>query len=126
MEDLSRLIRIENDYDCHVLAWLRRQVGDDAVHTALRQLGGRRRPYVSAVCRVLDIRPPARRAFRAEEARISRAVGDRYLARIREILSIGANDDDEDEDRRDAGQPGTAPRQRALPFGMGPRAMGMG
>lgn len=124
MEDLSRLIRLENDYDRHVLAWLRRQVGDDAVHTALCQLGGRPRPYVSAVCRALEIRPPARSAFRAEQARISRAVGDRYLARIREILSIGgpANDDD----GRDAGKAGAAPQQRALPFGMGSQAMGMG
>lgn len=83
---MEHLIRVQNDYDRQVLAWLRGRIGDAALQTAALRLGGQRKPYLSTICRSLGIRPPSRRQFAAESARMHRAVGDTYLARIREIL----------------------------------------
>lgn len=115
MDDLTRRIRLENDYDHQVLSWLRREVGDDAIRAALQRMDGQNPPYPTALCRALDIQPPPRRVFRTEAARADRAVGDRYLARIREILS--------GSQPADAAKEGTGSararhsRQRSLPFG---------
>ncbi|WP_422650368.1 hypothetical protein OJJOAM_003217 [Cupriavidus sp. H18C1] len=114
MEDL---IRIQNEYDRLVLRWLRQQVGDDAVRLAARRLNGESKPYVSEVCRALDIRPPARSAFRMEATRANRAVGERYLARIRQILSGSSADGHRAADA--ASRQRHAPAQPALPFGQG-------
>lgn len=84
---MEHLIRVQNDYDRQVLAWLRGRIGDAALQTAALRLGGQRKPYLSTICRSLGIRPPSRRQFAAETARMHRAVGDTYLARIREILA---------------------------------------
>ncbi|EON21038.1 hypothetical protein C265_03853 [Cupriavidus sp. GA3-3] len=83
---MEHLIRVQNDYDRQVLAWLRGRIGDAALQTTALRLGGQRKPYLSTICRNLGIRPPSRRQFAAEAARMHRAVGDTYLARIREIL----------------------------------------
>jgi hypothetical protein len=83
---MEHLIRVQNDYDRQVLAWLRVRIGDAALQTAALRLGGARKPYLSTICRSLGIRAPGRRQFAAEAAPMHRAVGDSYLARIREIL----------------------------------------
>jgi hypothetical protein len=55
---MNQLIRILNDGDRETLAWLRKHVGDVRVAAAARHLGGNGKPYVSAVCRYLGVRPP--------------------------------------------------------------------
>ncbi|SOZ40338.1 hypothetical protein [Cupriavidus neocaledonicus] len=87
---MEHLIRVQNDYDRQVLAWLRRRIGDAALQSAVDRLADPRKPYLSTICRSLGIRPPSRRQFAAETARIHRTVGDSYLARIREILAKAA------------------------------------
>ncbi|MCY1218910.1 hypothetical protein D3C81_1373760 [compost metagenome] len=89
---MEHLIRVQNDYDRQVLAWLRGRIGDAALQTVALRLGRERKPYLSTVCRSLGIRPPGRRQFAAEAARMHRTVGDQYLARIREILGQHAGD----------------------------------
>ena len=84
---MEHLIRVQNDYDRQVLAWLRRRIGDAALQSAVQRMAGPRKPYLSTICRSLGIRPPSRRQFAAETARMHRTVGDSYLARIREILA---------------------------------------
>ncbi|AOY93911.1 hypothetical protein BKK79_01750 [Cupriavidus sp. USMAA2-4] len=83
---MEHLVRVQNEYDRQVLAWLRRRIGDAALAEAARRLGGERKPYLSSLCRALSIRPPARVDLRAEARRADLAVGERYLARIRTIL----------------------------------------
>ncbi|WP_454712028.1 hypothetical protein [Cupriavidus nantongensis] len=84
---MEHLIRVQNDYDRQVLAWLRGRIGDAALQSVVQRLAGPRKPYLSTICRSLGIRPPSRRQFAAEAARMHRAVGDSYLTRIREILA---------------------------------------
>ncbi|WP_179400912.1 hypothetical protein [Burkholderia guangdongensis] len=88
---MEQLIRIVNDTDRQVLAWLRAQVGDARVERAARQLGHTRKPYLSAVCRYLGMNPPAtlRQATRPG-ARRDHSVGDRYLLLIRQHLATHA------------------------------------
>jgi hypothetical protein len=87
---MEHLIRIQNEYDRQVLVWLRARIGDTALESVARRLGGERKPYLSMICRSLNIRPPSRSALRAQQARINREVGDRYLASIRQMLAESA------------------------------------
>ncbi|MCP3022719.1 hypothetical protein [Cupriavidus basilensis] len=84
---MEHLVRVQNEYDRQVLAWLRERVGDAAVQAAAQRLAGDRKPYLSTICRSLNITPPARRTLRAQSNRASREVGDRYLASIRALLA---------------------------------------
>lgn len=88
---MENLVRIVNDTDRQVLAWLRTQVGDTRVERAARQLGHTRKPYPSAVCRYLGVVPPAtmRHSVRAKPVR-DFTVGDRYLSLIRQHLAAHA------------------------------------
>jgi hypothetical protein len=82
---MHQLIRILNDGDCETLAWLRKHVGDVRVAAATRHLGGNGKPYLSAVCRYLGVRPPTpHQASRPVE---DCTVGDNYLAQIRQLLA---------------------------------------
>ncbi|KVH29963.1 hypothetical protein [Burkholderia cepacia] len=85
---MEQLVRIVNDADRQVLAWLRAQVGDARVERAARQLGHTRKPFPSAVCRYLGMSAPAtlRHAERPGAAR-DFSVGDRYLSLIRQHLA---------------------------------------
>jgi hypothetical protein len=85
---MEHLVRIVNDTDRQVLAWLRTQVGDTRVERAARQLGHTRKPYPSAVCRYLRVSPPAtlRHVTQPRPAR-DFSVGDRYLSLIRRHLA---------------------------------------
>ncbi|CAG9170588.1 hypothetical protein LMG23992_01657 [Cupriavidus laharis] len=87
---MEHLIRVQNDYDRQVLAWLRTRIGDAALQSAAVRLAGARKPYLSTICRSLGIRPPTRREFAQEAAHTHRAVGEQYLARIRAILAAPA------------------------------------
>ncbi|MDQ7982514.1 hypothetical protein QYH69_35495 [Paraburkholderia sp. SARCC-3016] len=86
-------IRILNDDDRQTLAWLRTHVGDARLADAARQLtlqrerssGVSAKPFVSAVCRYLGVWPPA--SFRSAHTVANHQVGDRHLARIRQMLA---------------------------------------
>ena len=82
---MNQLIRILNDGDRETLAWLRKHVGDVRVAAAARHLGGNGKPYVSAVCRYLGVRPPTphQHSRSVEDC----TVGDNYLAEIRQLLA---------------------------------------
>jgi hypothetical protein len=80
MEDLVRLV---NDRDRRIFAWVREQVGDAAFADAAARCGGPAKPYISAVCRRLGLRVPA---FRGPAHRPT-PTGERSLARIRGILA---------------------------------------
>lgn len=82
---MNQLIRILNDGDRETLEWLRKHVGDVRVAAAARHLGGNGKPYLSAVCRYLGVRPPMpHQATRPVE---DCSVGDDYLAQIRQLLA---------------------------------------
>ncbi|MDN7588963.1 hypothetical protein [Burkholderia seminalis] len=85
---MEHLVRIVNEADRQVLAWLRAQVGDARVERAARQLGHTRKPFPSAMCRYLGMSAPAtlRQADRPRAAR-DFSVGDRYLSLIRQHLA---------------------------------------
>ncbi|GAB7548310.1 hypothetical protein [Cupriavidus sp. CuC1] len=87
---MEHLVRVQNEYDRQVLAWLRERVGDAAVQAAAQRLAGDRKPYLSTICRSLNVTPPARRTLCAQSSRASREVGDRYLASIRALLARSA------------------------------------
>lgn len=88
---MEQLVRVQNEYDRQVLGWLRVRVGDAALQSAARQAAtDGEKPYLSTICRSLGIRPPSRRAFRDEAAKTHRAVGERYLRRIRQILGAAS------------------------------------
>jgi hypothetical protein len=82
---MDQLIRILNDGDRETLAWLRKHVGDVRVAAAARHLGGNGKPYVSAVCRYLSVRPPTphQHSRPVEDC----TIGDNYLAQIRQLLT---------------------------------------
>ncbi|WP_412024750.1 hypothetical protein [Burkholderia cepacia] len=85
---MEHLVRIVNDTDRQVLAWLRAQAGDARVERAARQLGHTRKPFPSAICRYLGMSVPAtlRPATQPRAAR-DFSVGDRYLSLIRQHLA---------------------------------------
>jgi hypothetical protein len=51
---------LNNDRDRRTFAWLRQQAGDAAVVQAIAGLSGARKPYVSNLCKVLGMSPPAK------------------------------------------------------------------
>ncbi len=51
-------IPLDNERDRRVLSWLRSTVGDDAIRDAIGRLAGRRKPFVSNLCRVLGVEVP--------------------------------------------------------------------
>lgn len=88
MEHLIHLIRVQNEYDRQVLVWLRGRIGDAALLSAAhRATVDDKKPYLSTICRLIGIRAPSRRALADEARKSHRAVGERYLEQIREILA---------------------------------------
>jgi hypothetical protein len=82
---MNQLIRILNDGDRETLAWLRKHVGDVRVATAARHLGSNGKPYLSAVCRYLGVRPPT--PLQQLRPVDDCTVGDNHLAQIRLLLA---------------------------------------
>lgn len=90
---MEHLVRILNDNDRQTLAWLRRHVGDARLSDVARRLSAQReqhasigsKPYLSAVCRYLGVRPPAPRP--APQIVPDNPVADQHLARMREVLA---------------------------------------
>jgi hypothetical protein len=87
---MNHLIRILNDDDSETLAWLCKHVGDVRVANAARHLGSHGgKPYLSAVCRYLGVRPPMPQQHSRPVEDCS--VGDAYLAQIRQLLTQRGN-----------------------------------
>ena len=80
---MERWVRVQNERDRQVLAWLRSQVSDAAIISAATQCAGSGgKPYLTKVCQALGARPPRNLGARATHS----AVGERYLAHIYAIL----------------------------------------
>jgi hypothetical protein len=56
--DAALGVIVANERDRRTLAWLRDQVGDEAIRGAVDQLAGNRRPYLSNVAKVLGVALP--------------------------------------------------------------------
>ncbi|AHI66957.1 hypothetical protein [Burkholderia thailandensis] len=87
---MEHLVRIVNDTDRQILAWLRNQVGDERVERAAQHMGRVRKPYLSAICRYLGVWPPISLRYQTRRAEVDHAVGDRYLTLIRQHLATHA------------------------------------
>jgi hypothetical protein len=80
---MERWVRVQNERDRQVLAWLRGQVGDAAIIAAAQSCAGPDvKPYLSAVCRALHVTPPRYAVVRTG----ADDVGERHLVSIYQIL----------------------------------------
>jgi hypothetical protein len=77
---MEHLVRVQNERDRRTLAWLRAQVGDPAIAEAARSLAAPSKPYLSAVCRLLDVTVPRFTGRPAQSA-----TAEQSLATIRQI-----------------------------------------
>ena len=84
---MEEWVRVQNERDRKVLAWLRGKVGDDAIAGAARACArGDSKPYLSAVCRQLNLSAPRL----GKDGVSTEAVGERHLAAMYEILRSGS------------------------------------
>lgn len=87
---MEHMVRVQNESDRQILAWLLGRVGEAAIATAVRDCTGPGKPYLSQVCRRLGVRPPwtvrnARLLGASHE--VHEAIGEQHLAAIRQILA---------------------------------------
>jgi hypothetical protein len=86
---MEEWVRVQNERDRKVLAWLRGRVGDTAIATAARACArGDSKPYLSAVCRQLGLSAP----ILPNRSVITEAVGEKHLAAMYEILRARPSD----------------------------------
>lgn len=80
---MEQWVRVQNEHDRKVLAWLRERRGDAAI-AAAEQACARTdsKPYLSAVCRQLGLSVPRLTSHGVSTG----AVGERHLAAMYEIL----------------------------------------
>lgn len=130
---IEDLIDLHGNYDRMVLRWLCHQVGERKLGSTVAKLAHRNgsggKPDLPTVCRALGVRPPGRQTRAAGKPASSRtardrSVGDRYLARIRQILDTPKDEPASRGKRPPAGEEAgrrerkAAPvRQESLPFG---------
>jgi hypothetical protein len=80
---MEEWVRVQNERDRQVLVWLRAQVDDAAIIAAAQRCASPGlKPYLSMVCRALDVTPPRYALTRHATAEI----GERHLASIYQIL----------------------------------------
>ncbi|WP_137960233.1 hypothetical protein [Burkholderia sp. 4M9327F10] len=84
---MEHLVRVQNERDRQILAWLRGQVGDATLAAAAQAWVGPGKPYVSRLCRRLGVRPPSPMRVDGARATAHVEVGERHLAVIRQILA---------------------------------------
>jgi hypothetical protein len=84
---MEHLVRVNNDRDRQVLAWLRRTVGDTAIEAAAAKCGGLTKPYLSAVCRTLGLQPPR---LLQRHSCPSTLIAEQSLSAIKNILTARA------------------------------------
>lgn len=75
-------VLIESRRDERVLQWLIAQAGPDDVATAVSQLAGARRPYLSNVCKLLGLVPPAELAKEPADPAVAAAA----IAKLQALL----------------------------------------
>lgn len=80
---MEHLVRVLNERDRRTLAWLRQQVGDEAVAEAASRCGPSK-PYVSMLCHDLGLSAPR---FPPAGAFAPTEKGEQSLAQIRSILA---------------------------------------
>jgi hypothetical protein len=79
---MEQWVRVQNERDRQVLAWLRERVGDAAIAAAAQSCTrSDSKPYLSAVCQQLGLSAPR---FSAHHG--ASGVGERHLASLYEIL----------------------------------------
>lgn len=81
---MEHLVRVRNERDRRALEWLRQQVGDAAVVTAVERCAGAGKPYLSVLCRYLQVRLPT---FSIPRRRATSPAAEQSLAAIRSILA---------------------------------------
>ena len=82
-EAMEQWVRVHNERDRKVLAWLRERVGDAAIAAAAQACTrGDSKPYLSVVCRRLGLSVPRLTSHCVS----TDAVGERHLAAMYEIL----------------------------------------
>jgi hypothetical protein len=80
---MEQWVRVQNERDRQVLAWLRAQIDDAAIIAAAQRCASPGiKPYLSRVCRALGVTPPRYAVTRQATAE----VGERHLASIYQIL----------------------------------------
>lgn len=80
-DSLDSRVILANDRDRRTWAWLRRNVDQGALVAAFDALAGRRRPYLSNLCKVLQIKPPSDLELPDRDTVAA------HLAKVRAILS---------------------------------------
>ena len=78
--EVEEVVILANERDKRALAWLRGQVGDDAIREAVGRLAGARKPYVSNLAKILGLTVPASAEVADDET------ARRHLDNIRQIL----------------------------------------
>lgn len=78
---MENQVILNNDRDRRTLTWLRHQAGDDAITRAISGLPGDRKPYVSNLCKILGLTPPANLVITDRETALS------HLAALRAGLN---------------------------------------
>ena len=84
---MEHLVRLQNERDRRTLEWLRERLSDEAITAAALNCGGASKPFLSAVCRNLGVKPPR---FTSQRRPTPSATAERSLATIRSILSSKA------------------------------------
>ena len=80
---MEQWVRVQNEHDRKVLAWLRERAGDVAVTAAAQACArGDTKPYLSTVCRQLGLSVPRFIRHGASPD----GVGEQHLAAMYEIL----------------------------------------
>lgn len=74
---------IENERDERTLAWLQSQFSDGEIIAAITSIKGRRRAYLSNVCKVLLVTPPDVLAF------VPQFEGLERVKKLKELLRRG-------------------------------------
>jgi hypothetical protein len=80
---MEQWVRVRNEQDRQLLKWLIATVGEEAIVSAARACAnGDAKPYLTAVCRLLDVSVPRLSAQRAAPGK----VGEQHLQAIYQIL----------------------------------------
>lgn len=86
---MEQWVRVQNERDRKVLAWLRERVGEEAITAAAQACArGDSKAYLSAVCRQLGLSVPRL----ASHGVSTGVVGERHLAAMYEILRTRSPD----------------------------------
>jgi hypothetical protein len=81
---MEHRIRVIDEHDRRTLEWLRMKVGDAALESAAARLVGSTKPYISAICRELGVRPPRFQTVRRVEGT---PTGNQSIAAIKTLLA---------------------------------------